>query len=147
MTSVDPRGSGRELDVLDEDECRRPLGTAAIGRTAFTPGALPAIQPVHFALLGDHVVIPTRHGSKAAAAARGAVVAFEVDEFDTDARTGWSVTVVGPSRIVDADEFAELEAVGLRPWAATDQPCYIAIRAVQWHGRRLGAPARAAAGR
>jgi hypothetical protein len=147
MTSVDGRNSGRELDELDEEECRLLLGTGVIGRIGFTLGALPAIQPVHFALLGNHVVIPTRPGSKAAAAAHGAVVAFEVDSFDAGARTGWSVTVVGPSRIVDAEEFAELDALGLRPWAATDHPCYIAIRAVQWHGRRLRAPlpARAAA--
>jgi nitroimidazol reductase NimA-like FMN-containing flavoprotein (pyridoxamine 5'-phosphate oxidase superfamily) len=140
MTEVHTQGE-RGLDELDEEECRQLLGTAVIGRIAFTERALPAIQPVRFALIGNHVVIPTRPGSKMAAAARGAVVAFEVDSFDPETRTGWSVTTVGPSRVVDDDEFAALDALGLRPWAATDEPVYIAIRTMVWHGRRLRAGA------
>jgi uncharacterized protein len=46
------------------------------------------------------VVIPTRAGSALAQAARGAVLAFEADSYDQAARTGWCVTVVGPSRVV-----------------------------------------------
>ena len=79
MTSTEERS----LEVLDEDECRRLLPTAAIGRLAFTEGALPAIQPVSFGVAGNQIVIPTRVGSKVAAATRGAIVAFEVDAIDT----------------------------------------------------------------
>ena len=131
----------RRLRELDEQECRRLLGTAVIGRIAFTEGALPAIQPVHFALIGDNVLIPTRPGSKVAAAAARTVVAFEVDDFDVRLRTGWSVTAIGPSRLVtDPDDLAGLDALGLAPWASTEQPCFIAIRPGIWHGRRLVAP-------
>jgi nitroimidazol reductase NimA-like FMN-containing flavoprotein (pyridoxamine 5'-phosphate oxidase superfamily) len=128
----------RRLRELDEEECLQLLGTAVIGRLAFTEGSLPAIQPVHFALLGRHVVIPTRPGSKVAAAAANAVVAFEVDDFDPDRRTGWSVTVVGPSRVLTrADEIESLEALGLAPWASTPDRCYIDVRASILRGRRL----------
>ena len=140
-----PRSTGvrpdRRLREFDEQECRRLLGTAVIGRLGFTEGALPAIQPVHFALLGDNVLIPTRPGSKVAAAAAGTVVAFEVDDFDVTLRTGWSVTAIGPSRLVtDPDDLAGLDALGLTPWASTDQPCCIAIRPGIWRGRRLFVP-------
>ena len=49
----------RLLEVLDEAECRRLLGTASIGRIAFTEGAMPAIQPASYALRGEDVFIPT----------------------------------------------------------------------------------------
>lgn len=140
MLSADP---DRTLEVLDEEECHRLLGTAVIGRLAFTEGALPTIQPVHFALSGGRVVIPTRTGSKVAAASRGAVVAFEVDDFDAAGRVGWNVTVIGPSRIiVDPVEVRALDALGVRPWAPAAEPCYIAVELVVVRGRRLtlGAP-------
>ena len=133
----------RQLSELDEEECRELLGTAVIGRLAFTEGALPAIQPVHFSLLGEHIYIPTRPGSKVAAATANAVVAFEVDDFDPATRLGWSVTAVGPSRVLTRSaELDTLEALGLQPWASTSQPCYIAVRASIWHGRRLSLPMR-----
>ena len=132
----------RHLEVLDEAECRRLLTTAVIGRLAYTEGALPAIQPVHFTVVDGQVIIPTRVGSKVAAASRGAVVAFEVDDYDADARTGWNVTVIGPSRVVrEPDEGRGLDGLGARAWAPTDVPCYVAVRIVIVRGRRLsGSP-------
>ena len=135
----------RTLEVLDEEECLRLLGTAVIGRLAFTEEALPTIQPVHFTLSGDRVVIPTRTGSKVAAASRGAVVAFEVDDFDAAGRVGWNVTVIGPSGVItDPVEVRALDALGVRPWAPTADPCYIAVRLAVVRGRRLAAGARPA---
>jgi hypothetical protein len=126
------------LEVLGEAECRGLLAGAVIGRLAYTEGALPAIQPVHFTLLGDRIVIPTREGSKVAAASRGAVVAFEVDDFDTTTRTGWNVTVVGPSQVVtQPDQVAKLDLLGASPWAPADAPCYIVIETTLVRGRRL----------
>jgi uncharacterized protein len=137
-TAASPPDSERRLLELDEGECRQLLGTVVIGRLAFTQGSLPAVQPVHFTLLGSTIVIPTRPGSKAAAADANAVVAFEVDDFDPDAKTGWSVTAVGPSRLLTRpDEIEALEALGLAPWASTPHRCYIAVRTSMWRGRRL----------
>ncbi len=126
------------LEVLDEDECLALLPTASIGRIAFTEGALPAIQPVSFTVDGPEILIPTQPGSKVAVASRGAVVAFEVDDFDVPARTGWNVTVVGPSRLIDdAGAVRALDRLGARPWAPTDEHCYIAVRISLVRGRRL----------
>lgn len=126
------------LEVLDEAECRRLLTLAVIGRLAYTEGALPAIQPVHFTVHDGRVLIPTQVGSKVAAASRGAVVAFEVDEFDPATRTGWNVTVVGPSHVVtEAEGVAGLDTLGGRPWPPTDVPCYIVIDTALLRGRRI----------
>jgi uncharacterized protein len=126
------------LEVLDEDECLRLLRTAVIGRLAFTEEALPAIQPVSFLVDGGRILIPTRFGSKVAAASRGAVVAFEVDEFDPGDHTGWNVTVVGPSRVIaDPAEVAGLDDLGARPWVPAERSCYIAIPIRLVRGRRV----------
>jgi uncharacterized protein len=129
----------RRLEDLDEAECRRLLPTAVIGRVTFTEGALPAIQPVTFAVVDDQIFIPTRRGSKVAAASRGAVVAFEVDDYDAAGRIGWNVTVVGPSRVItDPDEVRALDRFGAHAWAPSDRPCYVAVQIAIVRGRRVG---------
>jgi nitroimidazol reductase NimA-like FMN-containing flavoprotein (pyridoxamine 5'-phosphate oxidase superfamily) len=127
-----------QLEILGEPECLRLLTNAPIGRLAYTEGALPAIQPVSFVVVDGQIIIPTRLGSKVAAASRGAVVAFEVDDFDADARTGWNVTVIGPSRVVEhPDEIRALDGLGARAWAPADIPCYVAVQLTIVRGRRL----------
>ena len=131
-------GANRRVEVLDDEECRRLLAGAVIGRLAYTEGALPAIQPVHFTLHGGRILIPTRVGSKVAAASRGTVVAFEIDEFDPRSETGWNVTVVGPAHVLsDSAEVAELEALGIRAWAPADVPCFITVEPTLVRGRRI----------
>ena len=128
----------RHVADLDEAECLDLLGTAVIGRIAFTEGALPAVQPVPFAVRDRELFIPTLRGSKVAAASRGAVVAFEVDHFDPADRTGWNVTVVGPSRVVsDPREVLALDELGARPWPPVDSHCYVAVRISLVRGRRI----------
>jgi uncharacterized protein len=130
----------RLLHVLDGLECRRLLGTASLGRIAFTEEAMPAIQPASFALSGDDVLIPTGLGSKMAAGSRGAVLAFEVDDYDLTARTGWNVTVIGPSRLIsDPGQVVALDALGALPWAPATTHCYIALHMAVVRGRRISA--------
>jgi nitroimidazol reductase NimA-like FMN-containing flavoprotein (pyridoxamine 5'-phosphate oxidase superfamily) len=131
-------GDDRVLDVLDEDECLALLAGASIGRLAFTEEALPAVQPVCFAVTEGEIVIPTHAGSRVAAASRGAVVAFEVDDVDAGSRTGWNVTVVGPSRVItDAAAVTRLDGLGVRSWAPGGGRCYISVRIRVVRGRRV----------
>jgi uncharacterized protein len=133
----------RLLAALDEAECRRLLMTAAIGRVAFTEGAMPAIQPASFAVSGNDVLIPTGLGSKMAAGSRGAVLAFEVDDYDLTERTGWNVTVIGPSRLIsDPSQVTALNALGVLPWAPATTHCYIALHMAVVRGRRISSPQR-----
>jgi nitroimidazol reductase NimA-like FMN-containing flavoprotein (pyridoxamine 5'-phosphate oxidase superfamily) len=128
----------RLLEVLDTAECRRLLATASVGRIAFTEGAMPAIQPASFTIGGDDVLIPTGLGSKMAVGSRAAVLAFEVDDYDLTERTGWNVTVVGPSRLIsDPDAIRLLDSHGVRPWAPASHHCYIAVRMAVVRGRRI----------
>lgn len=115
--------------VLHEDDCRKLLRAAPVGRLAFTDQALPTIQPVNFVLDGDDIVIACAPGSKLAAAARGAVVGFEADDFETNGRLLWSVTVVGRAQAVhEPAERARLSGLPLVTWAPGPREHFIRIR-------------------
>jgi hypothetical protein len=63
------------------------------------------------------------------AALRGSVVAFEVDAFSGEEHLGWSVTVVGPSRVISTpDDVQRLDELGLNTRPRTADRCYIAVR-------------------
>ncbi|WP_086825018.1 pyridoxamine 5'-phosphate oxidase family protein [Allokutzneria sp. NRRL B-24872] len=127
-----------ELEVLGTEECLRLLGTAQLGRIAYTDQALPAVVPVNFVLHDGSVVFRTGHGGKLAAAVRNAVVAFEVDDVDATLRTGWSVTAVGYARVVrEPAERDALLALGLRAWAPGEHPVFFVIVPGILHGRRI----------
>ncbi|WP_203433154.1 pyridoxamine 5'-phosphate oxidase family protein [Jiangella asiatica] len=126
------------LEKLDRTTCYALLATVPIGRIVFTEAALPAIQPVNFVLDGDDVIIRTGVGSKLAQAARSAVVAFEGDQYDEAALTGWSVVLVGRAEPVgDEAERHRLSTLGLTPWAPGDRPHFIRIRPEIVRGRRI----------
>ncbi|GAA3759651.1 pyridoxamine 5'-phosphate oxidase family protein [Salinactinospora qingdaonensis] len=138
-----PGGGGIDVDtagleVLDRQECLKLLAAAPLGRVVFTDQALPAVQPVNFALVGRDIIVRTSPDTKLARATLNAVVAFEVDEYDAYRRTGWSVMVVGTGRAVtDAAEFAELARLPLRPWAPGERTHFIRIQTRVITGRRI----------
>jgi hypothetical protein len=113
---------------LDEAECRRLLATATVGRISFTTGALPAIVPVPFALHEGQVLIPAALSSPMVDAVRGAVVAFGVDSFHPGTEAGWSVTVVGPSRVLgEPHRLVGLTGAGLPGHWTGPGRCLVAV--------------------
>jgi hypothetical protein len=102
-------------EPLVREDCLRLLSTTGIGRLAYTQAALPAVRPVSFSLDGDEVLIPATLGSPLLGAVRGSVVAFEADAYDAIARTGWTVTVIGPSRVLDELPRPDLCLIAVQP--------------------------------
>ncbi len=126
------------LELLDEDEARALLGIGGVGRVGITIGALPAIFPVNYRVIDGAIVFRTSPGSKMSAAAAGAVVAFEVDDYQLADRSGWSVLAVGPAEIVHdpAVTFEVLDA-GLEPLADGDRLTIVRIEPTFISGRRI----------
>ncbi|MBB6174568.1 nitroimidazol reductase NimA-like FMN-containing flavoprotein (pyridoxamine 5'-phosphate oxidase superfamily) [Nocardiopsis mwathae] len=138
MTAPDTSTDNAGLEILSRDECLRLLAAAPLGRIVFTQNALPAVQPVNFAVRDTDIVIRTSPDSRLASATRDTVVAFEVDDFDADGRTGWSVTVLGNGRAVtDPEERAELERLPLDSWAPGDRSHFICVETKVITGRRI----------
>lgn len=128
------------LELLSEAECRALLAAGTIGRVGMTVSALPVILPVNYAFVDGDVVFRTAEGTKLRAATDGAVIAFEVDSYDTDHRTGWSVLVVGKaSEVHDPHESARFADLGLAPWANGVRSHYVRLRPELVTGRRIAA--------
>ncbi len=126
------------LELLTEDEARGLLATGEVGRVGITIGALPAIFPVNYRLIDGSIVFRTAPGSKMSAAAEGAVVAFEVDDYQLADRSGWSVLAVGQAEVVHdlGMSFKVLDA-RLEPWAEGDRSTIVRIEPTFISGRRI----------
>jgi nitroimidazol reductase NimA-like FMN-containing flavoprotein (pyridoxamine 5'-phosphate oxidase superfamily) len=137
-----PRDPGPWLDAMTEEECWASLATEKIGRIAFTAhSGTPVVVPVNFLAREGTVVMRTGRGPKLQAAVRHDVGCFEVDRFDEDARTGWSVVVTGPLRLVSApEERVRLDTLGLQPWAGGPRTEFIVLEPHVVSGRRLVQP-------
>src|SRR5438128_11864445 len=90
-----------DLIALSRDECLDLLRSRSVGRLAYVARAgLPDLVPVNYVLYDDALLIRSGAGPKLRAAERGDVVAFQVDDIDETASTGWSVVVHGRARMV-----------------------------------------------
>lgn len=126
------------IAVLDTGECLRLLARQQVGRIGVTAAGAPLILPVNYALDRDTVVFRTAGGGTLEAAVRGALVAFEVDELQRAARSGWSVLVRGRVDVVeDPAEVARLDRVMARPWAPGARPRLFRLVPETITGRRL----------
>ena len=129
---------GSALQRLSRDECLTLMASVPVGRIIYTRRALPAVELVNFALDHGDIVIRTDSSGKLAAAARGAVVAFETDQVDLAGQSGWSVTAIGPStEVTDPGELARLRRIGLSSWVPGERDHFIRISPVMLNGRHL----------
>jgi len=127
-----------ESKGIDRDGCLRLLGRHGLGRVIFTESALPTALPVTFAVDLGEIVFRVRDRSALAHATRHAVVAFEVDEIDAVALSGWSVVAVGETyEVTDPVRLHRLSAVHMPPWAPAGPALTVAVRLQRLTGSRL----------
>ena len=126
------------LELLSEEQARVLLAGGEVGRVGITMGALPAIFPVNYRVIDHAIVFWTAPGSKLSAAAAGAVVAFEVDDYQLADRTGWSVLAIGQAEVVaDPDTIAKVIATRLEPFVDGPRTAVVRIEPTFLSGRRL----------
>ena len=126
--------SDRKIEHLDQDECLRLISPGGIGRIGFQSRYGPVILPVNYKLHDGVVVFRTaEHNSldedlQTGIAGGEFKVAFEIDEFDLTARSGWSVLVRGSAhRVRPGSERESAEAVGVEPWPGGDRELFMSI--------------------
>ena len=135
MSNIDPRTG---LLILDEATCWELVASKQIGRIAVAAANRPDIFPMNYALDGQHLVFQTLPGIKLASAVLGKAVAFEIDEMDEEAHTGWSVVIHGvASEIEGTENLLAAEALGIRPWAESPKYRYLRLTADSISGRRV----------
>jgi uncharacterized protein len=130
------------LDELSPDECWRLLGTQQVGRIAVVVGHYPLVFPVNYALVDKTVVFRTGVGTKLWAIHRSNVT-FEVDDFDTVERSGWSVMARGAAHEVsstrDSRLASHLDATAGAPWAPGDRSHLVRVVVDDVSGRIIRA--------
>ncbi|MGH9265972.1 MAG: pyridoxamine 5'-phosphate oxidase family protein [Acidimicrobiales bacterium] len=131
------------LDIIPPTECLHLLAGQRVGRLGFVVDDQPLILPVNYAMAADIVLYRSGAGTKLEAAT-GAKVAFEVDQVDVEAGTGWSVVVQGVAQEItdDVDVFAEAQREAAAPtWIPEPADHYVRIVPSVISGRRItGAP-------
>jgi nitroimidazol reductase NimA-like FMN-containing flavoprotein (pyridoxamine 5'-phosphate oxidase superfamily) len=120
------------LELLTEEQCRDLLPTLQLGRVGITLGGLPVILPVNYAYVDDAILFRTGEGTKLRAIATGSVIAFEVDAWDAETRTGWSVLAIGR-----AEEIDRLDGDAPEPVADGDRSHCVRLQPEMLSGRRI----------
>lgn len=128
----------KPLTTLTQAECEALLATQEVGRLVYTRRALPAVTPVNFVLRDEAIWIWTASTSSMWQAVRGAVVAFEADELDREARSGWSVVVLGVAELVRDPLVLETARLhGPEPWVMGRKEHLLRIPLTSVSGRRI----------
>jgi nitroimidazol reductase NimA-like FMN-containing flavoprotein (pyridoxamine 5'-phosphate oxidase superfamily) len=126
------------LELLTRDQCIGHLQRGGVGRVGLTMHGLPMILPVNFVFLDGDVIFRTGEGTKLHAAADNTVVAFEIDAYDEQSESGWSVLVIGhSSTVTDQADLTRLAADHLRAWPDGTRASYVRVRPELLSGRRL----------
>jgi nitroimidazol reductase NimA-like FMN-containing flavoprotein (pyridoxamine 5'-phosphate oxidase superfamily) len=136
--------ASRVLEELDEAECLRLIASGGIGRIGYSGRYGPTVMPVNYQLYDGTIVFRTAQDSATDEDLRTGIanaeykVAFEIDDFDAAARTGWSVLVQGSAHHVESDaERASVAAAGVEPWAGGNRELSLRIVPTRITGRRV----------
>ena len=128
------------LELLTGDECFALAATQQIGRLGVNDDHYPLIFPVNFALDHRVIVIRTGPGTKLKLSSH-ANVTFEVDQFDAETRSGWSVLIRGLAEEITAhhgpDVLERTLSAGVDPWAPGQHGHWLRLIPHAVTGRRI----------
>jgi nitroimidazol reductase NimA-like FMN-containing flavoprotein (pyridoxamine 5'-phosphate oxidase superfamily) len=136
--------SDRMIEDLAEDECLRLISPGGVGRIAFHSRFGLAVLPVNYRLHEGAILFRTaEHSSidedlQTGIARAEYEVAFQIDEFDSAGRHGWSVLIHGPAHRVESQAEREAaERAGVEPWPTGTRELFVRIVPSRITGRRI----------
>jgi nitroimidazol reductase NimA-like FMN-containing flavoprotein (pyridoxamine 5'-phosphate oxidase superfamily) len=132
------------LEELDEAECLRLIASGGIGRLGYSGRYGPTVMPVNYQLYDGTIVFRTTPDSATDEDLRTGIanaeykVAFEIDDFDAAAHTGWSVLIQGSAHHVESEaEQASVADSGVEPWPGGGRNLFLRITPSRITGRRV----------
>ncbi len=133
------------IAVLDQEDCWNRISNEPLGRIAFITHGHPQVLPINYAADGQTVVFRTSSLFEWLSAPLP--VALEIDQYDSESATGWSVIVHGQlTRIEGADETGACERLGLMAWAPGERNVWFRLTPTRVSGRLIGRRRRASDG-
>lgn len=136
ITVIEAESDERMNRALTEAECLCLLAGESLGRVVYTDGVLPTAFPVNYLLRNRSIVFRTSPDARLLTANPERFVSFEIDHFDEQTRTGWSVLVTGRCRPLHPD----LADAALDTWASMRRGALRGISMDVVSGRRLEKP-------
>jgi nitroimidazol reductase NimA-like FMN-containing flavoprotein (pyridoxamine 5'-phosphate oxidase superfamily) len=126
---------------LDRTECESLIRSGVVGRIAVSTPTGPHIIPVNYSIVDDAIIVRTSPYSLLGTYGRDTTLAFEVDQFDHEYHSGWSVVARGRGEFVtDAEQLDHIRAVWQpHPWVTGAREMHLRLRWEELSGRRLGA--------
>lgn len=122
-------------EVLTTSQCWDRLRETPVGRLAVIVHAHPDIFPVNHLVDHGSLLFRTAEGTKLAGAV-GHAVAFEIDGYNLDAGTAWSVVVKGQAEeVIRMDDIIDVMGYPLFPWHIGHKPHFIRIEPISTTGR------------
>ncbi len=123
-------------EVLSTSESWTRLRETPVGRLAVVVHGHPDIFPVNHLVDHGSLLFRTAEGTKLDGAV-GHLVAFEVDGYDLETGTAWSVVVKGQAaEVIRMDDIIDVMGYPLFPWHMGHKPRFIRIEPVSVTGRR-----------
>jgi hypothetical protein len=119
---------------LEADECWSLAASRPVGRLAWAGPHGPTVIPVNFTATGSEVIVRTTAYSEVARECDDALVAFEVDDVDPSAHSGWSVLFRGRARLEYGAPKDETEH---EVWLSGPRSLRLRIAVTEVTGRRI----------
>ena len=132
-----PTDTGDVIAVLDPQTCWQLIAGEEVGRLAVSVDRRPDIFAVNYAVDDETIVFRTAEGTKLSAMFVDSAVAFEVDGYDADSGTAWSVVVKGHAAELPMQDRLDDLAFPLYPWTATPKPRFVRVAPDEITGRRF----------
>ncbi|WP_350270325.1 pyridoxamine 5'-phosphate oxidase family protein [Brevibacterium sp. CBA3109] len=124
--------------ILDINDCWEYLRSTTIGCLAVIGPDGPDIFPVNYAVEHSAIVFRSGEGTKVDAIREHPATAFEVDGYEPETDTAWSVVLKGQAKVInDPDELRETVALDVFPWQPGAKNRFIRITAEDVSGRRF----------
>lgn len=126
------------MEVLSHEDCVSRLSLDSVGRVAFLSDGEIQVFPVNYRFHDGAIVFRTAAGTKLSAAEFHKTVSFEIDGWNVEQQSGWSVVAKGLAKeVIDEETIADLETLGLRPWAGPGKNHWVRIRPEEITGRKI----------
>ena len=128
------------IEELDQEACLELLRTSSFGRLAVArPDGPPHVGPVNYAVLRGTVIFRSAPGTKRSLLVTEPVT-FEVDSWDRQSQTGWSVVIEGLAYEA-SDREMDREVVDLESPAEQQNSRWVRLMPDSITGRRITHPA------
>lgn len=140
----DPKSARGNFRVLSETDCQELPAQHTAGRVGFLAPDGPQILPVTYQYRSGSVIFRTSPFGPMAGLARRTSVAFEIDTFDEQNKSGWSVLVVGFAEAMTHGRLlTSAWETGPVPWADGARNLLIEVKPRKISGRAVRSATRA----